>query len=208
MPAAIFNELPDLLQNLEAPGYFCTEGSAELPVMRLEIQRLGLLALPILPFQAEALLKLAELILSNPTRWSMDRVVIPTLTDLSPSIRSMPAVQSLRTAALKHLQTRMALPLAPFADAGRDSSVIKCGCEHCSRVKVFLEDPVAREWRIKVATGIREHITTAGSGADLVFFTEKRGTPYTLVCTKSEASYARRVQERVVDRDLVEKLGW
>jgi hypothetical protein len=45
------------------------------------------------------------------------------------------------------------------------------------------------------------------AGCDLDAATDRRGRPYSLVCTKNQASYDRRVKQRKDDRENLERLG-
>jgi len=48
--------------------------------------------------------------------------------------------------------------------------------------------------------------TIHASGCDLDVVTERTGRPYTLVCTKNQASYERRVQQRTADLAALARL--
>jgi len=45
-----------------------------------------------------------------------------------------------------------------------------------------------------------------GRGCDLDLTTDKRGRPYTLVCTKNQASYDRRAKQRKQDLEDLARL--
>ena len=55
----ITSALPALLAKLERPGDFCGSGAVELPVVRLTVDGVGTLGLPITAAQAEALAAVA-----------------------------------------------------------------------------------------------------------------------------------------------------
>lgn len=55
----ITQALPQLLKNVKRPGDFYAAGTAELPVVRIEVEGVGILGMPLVPAQAEALLRVA-----------------------------------------------------------------------------------------------------------------------------------------------------
>ena len=64
-------------------------------------------------------------------------------------------------------------------------------------------------WRFKAAESSRRHVEDMirMSGCDLDITTDKRGRPYSLVCDKNQASYAKRVRQRRKDLDDLARLG-
>ena len=53
-------QLSDILQNLQSPGDFYSKGTLEIFPPCLEVNRVGRIALPLLPIQAEQLVKIAD----------------------------------------------------------------------------------------------------------------------------------------------------
>lgn len=49
--------------------------------------------------------------------------------------------------------------------------------------------------------------TVSRANCDLDLRTDKRGRPYTLVCTKNRASFERRVRQRTQDLEHRARLG-
>ena len=74
---------------------------------------------------------------------------------------------------------------------------IPCECELCTRLRAFCEDPAKRVERFKVRKDLRRHLHEIidRHRLDLRHVTERRGRPYTLVCTKNRASHERRLDE-------------
>ncbi len=72
-----------------------------------------------------------------------------------------------------------------------------CECDLCDRLRAFCEDPVKQVERFSVRTDLRRHLHQVidRGGLDLDHETERRGSPYTLVCTKNRASHERRLEE-------------
>jgi hypothetical protein len=56
-------------------------------------------------------------------------------------------------------------------------------------------------WSLKAAQPKREHVMQAlrGARSDVDMRTDTRGSPYTLLCVKNQASYPARVAQRESD---------
>ncbi len=147
-----------------------------------------------------------DYILAWPKTYGLDTVLVPAVRDLTGRAmsRDWAMVQRLRAACLEHLHARIAEPLEPPRDWTR-ASKIGCRCPHCSELRSFLADPDRKSWIFKAAEAKRNHVTGSirQSGCDLDLATERRGSPYSLVCTKNQASYDRRAQQRQQDLDDV-----
>ena len=145
----------------------------------------------------------ADCILAWPQTYEPDAVLVPAVLSLTgpPAQQAVVAIQRLRTAALEHLRARIAEPLEPPRDWAR-ASAIACPCAHCSELSRFLVDPDRQRWTFKAPETGRRHLEESirRSGCDLDLVTDRRGRPYSLVCTKNQASYDRRAQQR--QRDL------
>lgn len=144
----------------------------------------------------------AEHILACPHIYNLDSTLLPAVLKLAelPEIYASSAVQSLRAACLDHLRARIADPLEPPSDWTRDSA-ITCRCVHCGQLRQFLADPGQREWLFKAVQAERDHVADSirYANADLDLRTETQGRPYTLICTKNQASFDRRVRQRGKD---------
>ena len=62
---------------------------------------------------------------------------------------------------------------------------------------------------LKAPAPDRRHVENSirRAGADLDITTDRRGRPYSLVCTKTQASYERRVRQRQQDLENIRLLG-
>ena len=84
-----------------------------------------------------------------------------------------------------------------------------CRCEHCRRLRDFCRDPATRVARFPLRKDLRAHLHQAidRRGLDIEHVTERRGRPFTLVCTKTRASHRRRLAKYADDisrmRDLI-----
>ena len=86
---------------------------------------------------------------------------------------------------------------------------LDCDCEHCARLEAFCEDPVAQVGRFPLRKDLRMHLHQQidGHRLDMFHVTERRGRPYTLVCTKNRASHERRLAEYAEDVEWMSLLA-
>ena len=144
----------------------------------------------------------ADHVLAWPKIYGLDAVLVPAVRALmgSAAARNSAAVQRLRAACLEHLRARIALPLEAPRDWTR-ASAVKCRCPRCSELSRFLADPERETWVFKAAEADRSHVeeTIRAAHCDVDVRTDRRGRPYSLVCTKNQASYERRVKQRKQD---------
>jgi hypothetical protein len=119
-----------------------------------------------------------------------------------------PAARLLRESALGHLQRRIALPLEAPPDWSR-TNPISCDCDDCRALGTFLLDPDQPQWRLKAAQHRRSHVENSvrNSECDLDLATERRSNPHSLIATKNQASYERRVKQRRLDLQHLSMLG-
>jgi hypothetical protein len=68
-----------------------------------------------------------------------------------------------------------------------------CKCAHCAELNRFLADPREEVHRFRAAQNIRSHLEyeIQANKRDVACSTERRGSPHTLVCTKTNASFQR-----------------
>jgi hypothetical protein len=151
-----------------------------------------------------------EHLLQYPDRYDIDRVLLPAALTLRAreTTRALPSAQALRDLALAHLRRRIAEPLEPPADWRRPSQVT-CTCANCQELGRFLADPTRAAWAFRAAQRDRDHVAASvrTDRCDLDLVTEQRGRPYTLRCTKNQASYLRRVVQREGDLTHLAQLG-
>jgi hypothetical protein len=76
-----------------------------------------------------------------------------------------------------------------------------CTCADCRALRAFAVDPDARQCRFPLNKGRRQHLHRRidGDGMDMTHETERRGRPYTLVCTKTRASHEQRLRQYAED---------
>ena len=83
-----------------------------------------------------------------------------------------------------------------------------CRCEHCDKLRDFCKDPVARIARFALREDLRAHLHQIidRQQLDIKHVTERRGRPFTLVCTKTRASHKRRLIEYAKDVSCMQGL--
>lgn len=93
-------------------------------------------------------------------------------------------------ACQSELESRTASPQQPPIDFQR-SARMGCTCADCQHVAAFLKDPNTKQLRYPVAKQRRQHLhgQIDSNQLDLTHVTDRRGTPQTLVLTKTIASY-------------------
>ena len=82
----------------------------------------------------------------------------------------------------------------------RRADKLSCTCGDCGALSAFLANPDQKQGRFPLAKKRRQHLHQIidGNHCDLTHVTERRGSPFTLVCTKTTASYeaAFKIHER------------
>ncbi len=141
-------------------------------------------------------------LLAWPKTYGLDALLLPVLRRWAgqPEVFKAAPVQRLCAACRAHLDARVALALVPPGDWRRDGA-LPCRCQHCNELARFLVNPDQRVWRYKAAEFERSHVLSSirGAESDVHSVTDKTGRPYTLVCTKNQASYERRAVQRKQD---------
>ena len=148
-------------------------------------------------------------LLAWPKTYDLDAVLVPAARKLlsAAAPKCAAAIERLRAACLTHLRTRVAEPLAPPAD-WRRASVLPCRCPRCAELARFLADPEREAWVFRAVEADRSHVeeTIKRARCDVDTATDRRGRPYSLVCTKNQASYDRRANQRRQDLEDLARL--
>lgn len=154
--------------------------------------------------------RMVDHVLASCATFGFDAVLIPAMLQLTKraQMQHLNCVERLRAACVEHLRARAAEPLAPPADFARPCR-LACDCDYCAELGRFLADPGRREWVFAAAEPHRRHVESSvhQSGCDLDMTTRRQGRPYSLVATKNQASYERRVVQRKNDLAALAQLG-
>jgi len=147
----------------------------------------------------------ASHVLACPSTYPFDSILVPAVRNLLGSNDTARAagVQRLCLACVAHLDARVAEPLEAPRDWQR-ASALGCKCTFCTELSRFLADPQTSRWVFRANEGDRSHVesTIRTAHCDVDAVTERRGRPYSLVCSKNQASYERLRTQR--QRDLAD----
>ena len=140
----------------------------------------------------------ARAVAGQPDTVSPDRVLPAALRDLSREngLADTTAFATLWRHATEFLLARSGRP----PEEPRDwviTAEIDCDCVLCGKLQAFCRDPEARTARFPLRKELRAQLHKAidRHGLDIDHVTERRGRPFTLVCTKNRASHQRRLAE-------------
>lgn len=150
-----------------------------------------------------------DYMLAWPDCYGMDNILLPAalrLTETAPS-RHLPVVARLHGVVAAHLEARVAEDLQAPGDWRRDSR-LKCSCQDCAELRRFLDNPSKAQWTFKAAEARRKHVEESirSNLCDVDCQTTRDNRPYSLVCTKNQASYRRRVEQRKNDLEVLVRL--
>lgn len=157
--------------------------------------------------------RLVTYVLGRPKELDLTTVQVPVLLDLSSRLtravdgRCPPPLRRWLDAIRRTLESRAASPPREPTD-WRRASATGCGCAECREVQQFLDDPTRQTLRLPLAEPRRKHLHNVidHRRLDTTHVTERRGRPYTLVCTKTTASYQRALQAHRTDLDQLAKV--
>lgn len=150
-------------------------------------------------------------VLADTRHYDLHAVLIPDVKALY--AQSIKTAAGRRTASrlLQHCLTELraatAHPIEPPKDWKREAK-LGCRCEDCIALSRFLRDPTERVGRFPMNSQRRRHLHQQISKhrCDVKHVTGRKGSPQTLVCTKTQDSYERRRKQYGVDRELLAEL--
>jgi hypothetical protein len=157
--------------------------------------------------QDELLARLVAHTLARPEKYPLRQAHVAGLTALQPWLEKNLKKPS---AALSHWidwcceQLEALTARAPQAPADfRRAAALSCHCAACAALKRFLEDPHEQVYRYRAREDQRMHLehSIRQHSCDLSLETERRGSPYTLVCTKNTASYQAQLWQFRQDQE-------
>lgn len=154
-------------------------------------------------------------IAANPKHYDLHCVLIPAVNGLSgdghfatSNKLAESAVRGLRQFCIDQLTLRTAKQPEPPKNWKRNAK-LDCDCENCQELARFLEDKEAKVRRFPRRTELRQHLHQQidRHRIDCAHVTERRGRPYTLVCTKNQASFDRELKQYQTDCKLLKELS-
>jgi predicted 2-oxoglutarate/Fe(II)-dependent dioxygenase YbiX len=157
--------------------------------------------------------RLVTSILDRPQEFDLTTVQVPALLHLETWLkqnveRSSSPLHRWLGAVHAKLDCRASQPPQEPADWRRESAT-GCDCTDCRELSRFLKAPNLQTLRLPLATDRRQHLhgVIDSKRLDTTHVTERRGRPYTLVFTKTKASYERALKAHHVDLDHLKKVG-
>jgi hypothetical protein len=148
--------------------------------------------------------KAAAAIASNTRAFDPVRVVIPALSLLGARhgrrVNADAAFRRLWRHAAEFLLTRSEQAPPPPTDWKHDVT-LSCRCEDCRELQAFGRNGAERMYRFRVKKERRRHLheTIQRHRLDMTHVTERKGSPQTLVCTKTRGAYERRSSQYRTD---------
>ncbi len=160
----------------------------------------------------EELSRLVGFVREPANAFNFDDFQVPCLKSLIPWTRKTlgevpPPLATWLQAARAQLESATAQAPAPPPDWARPSDV-KCACRYCVQLRSFLADPTQAAGRIAAAESARTHLisTIQHRQCDVKHALERKGSPFSLVLTKSLGSFDRTVKRYQADRKLLSDL--
>ena len=138
-------------------------------------------------------------IATNDKAFDPRAIVVPALSklhDRGGSVIGNADYQRLWLHTADILLARGEHPPLPPRDWRQDTR-LSCNCEDCHELQLFAADPTRQTHRFRINKERRQHLHRQidGHGLDMTHVTVRKGSPQTLVCTKTRQSYLRRCAE-------------
>jgi predicted 2-oxoglutarate/Fe(II)-dependent dioxygenase YbiX len=150
-------------------------------------------------------------VLEMPKRYPLREVQVPVLLAVRPLFSKRrqvcPALSRWLAETIESLEAQAgAKPQAPV-DFRREST-LGCSCRDCQELAAFLRDPREQVHRFPMGKPRRKHLHRIidRNSCDVTHVTERRGSPQTLVCTKTDAGYRRRLKQYGEDQKHLKTL--
>lgn len=137
-------------------------------------------------------------------RYALDATLIPALCALTADQRA--PFGALVSDCVAHLEARIAVDITPPTH-WRQSETLDCKCEDCAKLQRFIAADQRVEW-FSVAKERRRHLHRQidDHRCDMTHSTERKGRPFTLVCTKTRAKSEALATQRVADLEALAAL--
>jgi hypothetical protein len=160
----------------------------------------------------EDLSQVVRFVQQSPDEFRLGDCQIPSLKKLIPWSRKQfgrvhPRLASWLAAVREYLETATAKPPAPPTDWARPAGV-DCACQYCARLNAFLADPTEEVGRIPARKDARQHLVgmIGRHQCDVKHALERKGSPYSLVLTKTTGSFDRAMKRFEADRRLLKAM--
>jgi hypothetical protein len=156
--------------------------------------------------QVQPLTRLLAHVAATPRKYVLSDVQVKALIDLKSWVAKHldePSAPLTRWLAACREQLEALTAEVPAAPADfRRAANISCRCQDCRELVRFLKDPQEKVQRFPMSKERRRHLHEMidRHHCDVTHVTERRGSPQTLVCTKTSASFQQRRQQYRADK--------
>ncbi len=188
------------------PSYYRREPSgaaASLPLLLEAIIASG---------RDDDLSRVLRFVRESPEEFRLEECQVPCLKSLIPwsqqhSGTVHPQLASWLVSVRQQLESATAKPPTPPTDWARPADQ-GCKCEFCAPLKAFLADAANEVGRIPARENIRQHLVGEIDRQlyDVKFVLERKGSPFSLVFTKTSGSFERALVRYEVDLRLLSEL--
>jgi predicted 2-oxoglutarate/Fe(II)-dependent dioxygenase YbiX len=163
--------------------------------------------------QNEALQALTVDILAKPKALPLREALLPAIHQIGGWLiknpQPCPAFTQLFNAGLQQIQT-LAETIIEEPKDWAQTQQLTCSCQNCRAFNIFLLNPDQTQFKLCANEDKRSHLKNniRNQKLDINQITEKKGRPYTLICTKNRASYHEALKQKASDQqawqDLIE----
>ncbi len=160
----------------------------------------------------EALSHVIHFVQESPDEFSLDSCQVPCLKSLIPWSRQQfgsvhPQLVSWLVSVRQQLESATVRQTVPPTDWARPAHVA-CKCQYCAQLKAFLADPANKVARIPAREDMRQHLIGIidRHQCDVNHALERKGSPFSLVLTKTSGSFKRAVKRFEANRRLLSAL--
>jgi hypothetical protein len=158
------------------------------------------------------LARVVRFVEESPDAFRMDECLAPSLKTPVPWARKRfkstpPPLADWLASVRRRLQSATAERPKPPTDWARAAD-LDCNCAVCAKLKTFLADPASEVTRIAAREDLRRHLIDMirRRQCDVDHREERKGSPYSLVLTKTTGSFDRALKRYEEDRRLLAKL--
>jgi hypothetical protein len=150
-------------------------------------------------------------VFDDTAHYDLRAVVIPDVNSLygqtAPAAIGRQAAARLLQHCLSEIRAATAQAPEPPKDWKREAK-LGCKCEDCAALSRFLRNPAERVGRFPINKQRRQHLHRQidQHHCDCTHVTERKGSPQTLVCTKTQGSYERSRKQYKVDQVVLAEL--
>ena len=141
------------------------------------------------------LLPLVQVVCSKPNRYPVNEMLVPVCEDLSKSLKREEQKEPFKQLITYCISTLKASTVPSPSDWSVPVA-FSCSCQDCGVLIRFLKHPTETQHQFKMVQGRRSHLEDQLSRCVAISCsTERHGSPHTLVVTKTQATYKKRVEE-------------